>query len=97
MGSQPLSITFFGGEPGVGELARAVVNGGNTDRLICAETINPGVMTSDKTSDPAMVERINATGAYFLLVASAPKKVRHGCCVTGEPCVCLSSVAWAPR
>lgn len=68
-GDRPLRIAFFGGERGVGERAREAVNGGDTDRLVCVAAIDPGVMTTAKMDDSAVLERINATGADFLLVA----------------------------
>jgi N-acetylglucosaminyldiphosphoundecaprenol N-acetyl-beta-D-mannosaminyltransferase len=73
-GNGPLRIAFLGGEPGVGERARKVVNAGNTDRLICVAAINPGVMTGDKMSDPALVRTLNASVADFLLVALGAQK-----------------------
>lgn len=69
-----LRIAFFGGEPGVGERACKAVNAGDTDRLACVAAIDPGVMTAEKMNDPAIVERINAAGADFLLVALGAQK-----------------------
>lgn len=74
MGDRPLRIAFFGGAPGVGERAREAVNGGDTDRLVCVAAIDPGVMTAAKMNDSAILERINATGADFLLVALGARK-----------------------
>lgn len=70
----PLRIAFFGGAPGVGEQARAAVNGGDTDRLVCVAAIDPGVMTAAKLNDAAILQQINATGADFLLVALGAQK-----------------------
>lgn len=72
--NRPLRIAFFGGAPGVGDLAREAVNGGDTDRLVCVAAIDPGVLTADKMDDPTTLERINATGADFLLVALGAQK-----------------------
>jgi N-acetylglucosaminyldiphosphoundecaprenol N-acetyl-beta-D-mannosaminyltransferase len=69
-----LRIAFFGGESGVGERACKAVNAGGTDRLTCVAAIDPGVMTAKKMNDPAIVERINAAGADFLLVALGAQK-----------------------
>ena len=74
VGDRPLRIAFFGGAPGVGEQARAAVNGGNTDRLVCVAAIDPGVMTEGKMVDPSYLEVINATDADFLLVALGAQK-----------------------
>lgn len=74
VGDRPLRIAFFGGAPGVGELARKAVNAGDTGRLVCVAAIDPGVMTAEKMSDPAIVERINATGPDFLIVALGAQK-----------------------
>ena len=73
-GDRPLRIAFFGGASGVGEQARAAVNGGNTDRLVCVAAIDPGVMNAGKMVDPSYLEEINATGADFLLVALGAQK-----------------------
>jgi N-acetylglucosaminyldiphosphoundecaprenol N-acetyl-beta-D-mannosaminyltransferase len=70
----PLRIAFFGGAPGVGERARAAVNGGDTDRLVCVAAIDPGVMTAAKMNDAAILQQVNATGADFLLVALGAQK-----------------------
>lgn len=71
---RPISMVFFGGGPGVGELARKAVNAGDTERLICVAAIDPGVMNSKKMSDVTMLESVNATGADFLLVALGAQK-----------------------
>lgn len=70
----PLRMTFFGGDPGVGERACNALNAGNGDHVICVAAIDPGVMTAEKMSDTSMVDRINATDADFLLVALGAQK-----------------------
>lgn len=73
-GERPLRIAFFGGAPGVGARARAAVNGGDTDRLVCVAAIDPGAMTAERMADPSYLEEISATGADFLLVALGAQK-----------------------
>ena len=69
-----LRVVFLGGEPGVGERAREALNRGGTERLVCVAAIDPGVMTAEKLHDPAIVERVNAAGADFLIVALGAQK-----------------------
>ena len=41
---------------------------------MCVAAIDPGVVTAENMSDPAIVERVNATGADFLIVALGAQK-----------------------
>ena len=82
-GDGPLRIAFLGGESGVGERAREVVNTGNTSRLVCVGAFDPGLMTAERMEDPSIVKSINAKVADFLLVALGAQKgqawlMRHG-------------------
>lgn len=69
-----LRVALMGGDPGVGERARAVINAGDMERLLCVAAIDPGVVTRDKLDDPDIVQQINATRADFLLVALGAQK-----------------------
>ena len=69
-----LRVALLGGDPGVGELARAALNRGDTKRVECVAAIDPGVVTPENMADPAIVERINATNADFLIVALGAQK-----------------------
>lgn len=69
-----LRIALLGGEPGVAEGACKAINAGDRERLDCVAAIDPGVMTVENLSEPAIVERINATQAGFLLVALGAQK-----------------------
>ncbi len=70
----PIRIAFMGGEPGVGELASSAVNAGNKQRLMCVGAIDPGIINAQRQGDPLIVERLNGTGADFLLVALGAQK-----------------------
>ncbi len=67
-------MALLGGEPGVGELARAALNRGDTRRLECVAAIDPGVVTPENMVDPKILEQINATKSDFLIVALGAQK-----------------------
>ncbi len=69
-----LRIALMGGEPGVAERACKAINAGDTDRLRCVAAIDPGVITAEKMSDPALLDQINGSKADFLLVALGAQK-----------------------
>lgn len=71
---RPVSLTFFGGESGVGERACRAVNESQQDRLVCVGAIDPGVMDASKISNQVMLDSLNSTGADFLLVALGAQK-----------------------
>ncbi len=62
------------GEPGVGDMARSALNRGDTKRLECVATIDPGVVTPENMVDPKILEQINATKSDFLIVALGAQK-----------------------
>lgn len=70
----PLRVTLLGGAPGVAEVARRALNGGDTDHLLCVAAIDPGPVTVDRNSDEALVKRVNGTAADFLIVALGAQK-----------------------
>ena len=69
-----LRIALMGGEPGVAERACKAINAGHTDRLLCVAAIDPGPITAEKISDPALFGQINGSKADFLLVALGAQK-----------------------
>lgn len=69
-----LRVALLGGEPGVGERARAAINAGDTGRLLCVAAIDPGVVSADSMSDPDIVRQVNAARADFLIVALGAQK-----------------------
>lgn len=69
-----LRVALLGGEPGVGDRARAVINAGDTRRLECVAAIDPGKMTAERMGDPAVLQQVNDTRADFLLVALGAQK-----------------------
>jgi N-acetylglucosaminyldiphosphoundecaprenol N-acetyl-beta-D-mannosaminyltransferase len=69
-----LRLALLGGEPGVAERAREAINAGDTERLKCVAAIDPGVVTADKMSNPAVLEQVNASEADLLMVALGAQK-----------------------
>ena len=72
-GGRPLKVYFFGGADGVAQRAAAVLNteqGG----LHCVGHESPGFGSVEDMSDDATIERINASGADFIVVALGAKK-----------------------
>ncbi len=71
--AKPLSVFFFGGPDGAAEAACRKLNqeeGG----LICAGFESPGFCSIEEMSNEAIIQRINASDADFLVVSLGAKK-----------------------
>ena len=68
-----LKVFFFGGADGIAEAARRVLNAENGG-LTCVGTLNPGYGTIDDMSSDAVIAKINASNADFLIVALGASK-----------------------
>ncbi len=72
-GATPIKVYFFGGPPGAAQAACARLNerpGG----LICVGFETPGFGSVQEMSDQGVLDRINGSGADFLIVAIGTKK-----------------------
>ena len=69
----PLKVFFFGGEPGVGELASQKINQQPTG-LLAVGHYAPGFGTVDEMSSPEIIEKINQHDVEFLMVSISAKK-----------------------
>lgn len=70
---RPLSVYFFGGPPGVAERAAANLDT-EAKGLRCAGFDCPGFGTVEEMSSATTIDRINASGADFLVVALGARK-----------------------
>jgi N-acetylglucosaminyldiphosphoundecaprenol N-acetyl-beta-D-mannosaminyltransferase len=68
-----IKVFFFGGADGVAEKAAEAMNA-SSDGVRCVGTLNPGFGTIEDMSSTAIVERINTSGADFLVVALGAQK-----------------------
>jgi N-acetylglucosaminyldiphosphoundecaprenol N-acetyl-beta-D-mannosaminyltransferase len=73
LSSKPLKVFFFGGAEGVAAAAARALNSG-PGKLCCVGTFNPGFRSVDDMSRGDIIERINASGAEFLVVAVSARK-----------------------
>ena len=71
--SQPLSVYFFGGKPGVAEAASHRLNA-HPEGLRCVGYETPAFGTVTEISSKETIAKINASGADFLVVALGAKK-----------------------
>ena len=71
--SRKLKVFFFGGADGIAEAARRVLDAENGG-LTCVGTLNPGYGTIDDMSSNAVIAKINASKADFLVVALGASK-----------------------
>lgn len=71
--ARPMSVFLFGGEEGVVETASRLLNDKNSG-LICVGHHYPGFGSIAEMSSAAIIERINASGADFLIVALGARK-----------------------
>jgi N-acetylglucosaminyldiphosphoundecaprenol N-acetyl-beta-D-mannosaminyltransferase len=69
----PLKVYFFGGAPGVAEAARRRLNA-EARGLECVGFESPGFGSVEALSGEDTIERINASGADFLVVSLGAKK-----------------------
>lgn len=72
-GKKRISVYFFGGMPGVAELACQRING-ETSNLSCAGYESPGFAEVQEMSKMESINKINASGADFLIVSLGAKK-----------------------
>jgi N-acetylglucosaminyldiphosphoundecaprenol N-acetyl-beta-D-mannosaminyltransferase len=70
---KPLSIFFFGGPDGAAEAACRRLNSEERG-LTCAGFDSPGFGSIDEMSNEAIIQRINASNADFLVVSLGAKK-----------------------
>jgi len=68
-----ISVYFFGGPPGVAELAGRMIDS-STGNMRCAGYFCPGFGSIEEMSSPAIIDAINASGADFLVVSLGAKK-----------------------
>lgn len=69
----PVTVYFFGGPPGAAEAACQQLNGGGGG-LTCVGFDSPGFGSLEDMSTPAHIDRINRSGAMFVIVALGAKK-----------------------
>ena len=69
----PIKLFLFGGQPGVGAQAAARLNA-RADGFACVGYDEGGFGDVDAMSSQATIDRINASGAEFVLVALGAKK-----------------------
>jgi N-acetylglucosaminyldiphosphoundecaprenol N-acetyl-beta-D-mannosaminyltransferase len=72
-GAPPISVYFFGGKPGAAATAASKVNAAR-GAMRCVGFDEAGFGTVEQMSDQATIERINATGADFLVVSLGAAK-----------------------
>ncbi len=72
-GSDPMSVYLFGGQPGVAARAAANINAAQGP-LKCVGFDEAGFGSVEDMSDDATIERINASGADFLVVSLGAAK-----------------------
>jgi N-acetylglucosaminyldiphosphoundecaprenol N-acetyl-beta-D-mannosaminyltransferase len=70
---RPLSVYFFGGPDGTAAAASRRLHGENAG-LTCAGHQSPGFGSVDELSGEETIQRINASGADFLVVSLGAKK-----------------------
>lgn len=72
-GRAPMKVYFFGGPPGIAERAAQTLNAAGGG-LRCVGYASPGFGSVHDMSDAKTIERINASGADFVVVALGAKK-----------------------
>jgi N-acetylglucosaminyldiphosphoundecaprenol N-acetyl-beta-D-mannosaminyltransferase len=70
---KPIAVYFFGGPEGVAEVACQALNR-DPDGLVCAGFESPGFGSVEDMSSEGTINRINASGADFLVVSLGAKK-----------------------
>ena len=70
---RPLRVFFFGGRPGIADAAAAAINSARNG-LRCVGVLDPGFGSVEQLSSPEILNRINASGADFLIVALGAQK-----------------------
>ena len=72
-GSPPISVYFFGGQPGAAATAATTINAANGP-MRCVGFDEAGFGSVEAMSDQSTIERINASGADFLVVSLGAAK-----------------------
>jgi N-acetylglucosaminyldiphosphoundecaprenol N-acetyl-beta-D-mannosaminyltransferase len=72
-GQAPIKVFFFGGPPGAAEAAAQRLNAGSS-AMTCVGFETPGFGSVDELSGEDTIDRINARGADFLVVALGAAK-----------------------
>jgi N-acetylglucosaminyldiphosphoundecaprenol N-acetyl-beta-D-mannosaminyltransferase len=72
-GQVPMKVYFFGGPPGVAQRAAERING-TPGGVVCVGFESPGFGSVADMSGADVIERINASGADFVVVALGAKK-----------------------
>jgi N-acetylglucosaminyldiphosphoundecaprenol N-acetyl-beta-D-mannosaminyltransferase len=73
LSSKPLKVFFFGGAEGVATAAACALNSG-PGKLSCVGTFNPGFCSVEDMSCDDIIDRINASGAQFLVASLGARK-----------------------
>jgi N-acetylglucosaminyldiphosphoundecaprenol N-acetyl-beta-D-mannosaminyltransferase len=71
--SGPLRLFFFGGSQGVATAAANALNG-ERGGLRCVGTFNPGFCSIDEMSSSEIIDRVNHSGAEFLVASLGARK-----------------------
>jgi N-acetylglucosaminyldiphosphoundecaprenol N-acetyl-beta-D-mannosaminyltransferase len=71
--SKPLKVFFFGGAEGVAAAAGRALNSG-PGKLSCVGTFGPGFCSVEDMSSDDIIDRINASGAQFLVTSLRARK-----------------------
>lgn len=71
--ARPIKVFLFGGAEGVAENAAAAINA-SSKGVECVGTLNPGFGSIEDISSDVIIEKINASGADFLVVALGAQK-----------------------
>jgi N-acetylglucosaminyldiphosphoundecaprenol N-acetyl-beta-D-mannosaminyltransferase len=73
LSSKPLKVFFFGGAEGVAAAAARALNSG-PGKLSCVGTFNPGFCSVEDMSRADIIDRVNASGAEFLVASLGARK-----------------------
>jgi len=73
LSSNPLKIFLFGGAQGVATAAARALNNG-PGSLRCVGTFNPGFCSIDEMSRSDIIDRVNSSGAEFLVASLGARK-----------------------
>jgi N-acetylglucosaminyldiphosphoundecaprenol N-acetyl-beta-D-mannosaminyltransferase len=73
LSSKPLKLFFFGGAEGVATAAARALNSGPS-ALRCVGTLNPGFCSVEDMSCGDIIDRVNGSGAEFLVASLGARK-----------------------
>lgn len=71
--SRPLKLFLFGGAEGVATAAAGTLNSG-PGQLRCVGTFNPGFCSIEEMSSSGIIDRVNSSGAEFLVASLGARK-----------------------